>query len=110
MLVTLGRFDEAVTQYDQVIADGSGLLPQRRRLGKAEAQLRASQYDPAIASFKQISERTDLSVPTEAMLMELARAYKLAGKTEDASKTLNQMVEQHADSPYAAEARRNSRS
>jgi TolA-binding protein len=37
--------------------------------------------------------------------MELARAYKLAGKTEDAQKTLTQIVEQHADSPYAAEAR-----
>ena len=28
--------------------------------------------------------------------MELARAYKAAGKTEDARKTLTQMVEQHA--------------
>ena len=39
------------------------------------------------------------------MLMELARAYKLAGKTEDARKTLTQVVEQHGDSPYASEAR-----
>ena len=37
--------------------------------------------------------------------MELARAYKLAGKTEDARKTLQQIVEQHADSQYASEAR-----
>jgi predicted Zn-dependent protease len=37
--------------------------------------------------------------------MELARAYKLAGKTEDARKTLTEIVEQHADSPYATEAR-----
>ena len=105
VLVGLGRYDEAVAQYDRVIAEGSGLLPQMARLGKAEAQLRASKFDAAIASFKELSERTDMTVPKEAMLMELARAYKLAGKNDDAKKTLNQIVEQHADSPFAAEAR-----
>lgn len=104
-LVGLGRYDEAITQYDRVAADGSGLLAQMARLGKAEAQLRAAQYDPAIASFKELSERTDGTVPKEAMLMELARAYRLAGKNEDARKTLNQIVEQHADSPFASEAK-----
>ncbi len=46
-----------------------------------------------------------MQLPEEAMLMELARAYKLAGKKDDAQKTLTQIVEQHADSPYAQEAR-----
>lgn len=105
VLVGLGRFDEAVAQYDRVIADGTGLLAQMGRLGKAEAQLRASKYDAAIASFKELSERSDLNIPKEAMLLELARAYKVAGKTDDAKKTLNQIVEQHGDSPFAAEAR-----
>ena len=75
------------------------------RLGKAEAQLRASKHDAAIATFKELSEKTDTGVPKEAMLLELARAYKLAGKNEDARKTLTQIVEQHADSPFASEAR-----
>jgi hypothetical protein len=105
VLVGLGRFDEAIAQYDRVIAEGSGLLPQMGRLGKAEAQLRGAKYDVAISSFKELSERTDLTVPKEALLMELARAYKLAGKTDDAKKTLNQIVEQHGNSPLAAEAR-----
>jgi predicted negative regulator of RcsB-dependent stress response len=105
VLVGLGRYDEALAQYDRVIAEGSGLLPQMGRLGKAEAQLRGSKYDAAIASFKELSERTDMTVPKEAMMMELARAYKLAGKNDDAKKTLNQIVEQHGDSPFAAEAR-----
>jgi TolA-binding protein len=104
-LVALGRFDEAVAQYDRVIADGSGLLAQMARLGKAEAQLRASKHDAAIASFKELSERTDLNVPKEAMLLELARAYKVAGKADEARKTLTQIVEQHADSPFATEAK-----
>lgn len=104
-LVGLGRFDEAIKAYDQVIAGGNPLLTRSARLGKAEAQLRASQFDPAITTFKQIVDAKEPGLPPEAMLMELARAYKLAGKNEDARKTLTQLVEQHADSPYAAEAR-----
>src|SRR5688500_1685590 len=41
-LVALGRFDDAVPHYDQVIAGGSGLIAKTARLGKAEAQLRAA--------------------------------------------------------------------
>lgn len=104
-LVTLGRYDEAIAQYDRVAADGSALLAQMARLGKAEAQLRAAQFDAAIAGFKELSERTDMTVPKEAMLLELARAYRLAGKTEDARKTLNQIVEQHADSAFVDQAK-----
>jgi hypothetical protein len=104
-LVGLGRFDEAIAQYERVASDASGLLAEMARLGKAEAQLRASQYEPAIASFKELSERTNPAVPKEAMLLELARAYRLAGKTTDARTTLNQIVEQHADSPFVSEAK-----
>jgi outer membrane protein assembly factor BamD (BamD/ComL family) len=75
------------------------------RLGKAEAQLRASQFDSAITSLKELSDRTDLNVPKEALLLELARAYRLAGKPAEATQTLNQIVEQHGESPFAAEAR-----
>jgi tetratricopeptide (TPR) repeat protein len=104
-LVTLGRFDEGIKTYDQVIAGGNALLTRSAKLGKADAQLRAAQYDPAIATLKQIVDAKEPGLPPEAMLMELARAYKLAGKTDDARKTLTQVVEQHADSPYASEAR-----
>lgn len=104
-LVALGRFDEAVKHYDQVIAGGSGLMQRMSRLGKAEAQLRAGQFDPAIATLKETSEQANTNLPVDAVLMELARAYRLAGKTEDARKTLTQVVEKHAESPLAADAK-----
>lgn len=104
-LVSLARFDEAIKQYDQVIASGSGVLQRMSRLGKAEAQLRAGQFEPAIATLKETSEQTATNLPVDAVLMELARAYRLAGKTEDARKTLTQVVEKHADSPLAADAK-----
>jgi TolA-binding protein len=75
------------------------------KLGKAEAQLRAGQHDAAIAGFMELTTQTDSVVPPEAALMELARAYRVAGKTDDARKTLTQIVEQHADSPFANEAK-----
>ena len=104
-LVTLGRFDEAIKHYDQVIAGGAGVVAGPARMGKAEAQLRSGQYDPAIATFKELAEQKDGALPPDALLFELARAYKLAGKPEDAKKTLNQIVEQHAESPFATEAK-----
>jgi tetratricopeptide (TPR) repeat protein len=104
-LVTLGRFDDAVKHYDQVIAGSNQLLARTARLGKAEAQLRAAQFDPAIATLKQIVDQKDASLPADAVLMELARAYRLAGNTEEARKTLTVVVEQHADSQYATEAK-----
>jgi tetratricopeptide (TPR) repeat protein len=104
-LLGLGRFEEAVKQFDQVSTSGSGLVARMARLGKAEAQLRAGQTDAAIAGFKELADAKDASVPPEAALMELARAYRVAGKTDDAKKTLTQIVEQHADSPFATEAK-----
>jgi tetratricopeptide (TPR) repeat protein len=104
-LVALDRFDDAAKEYDKVIAGKNALLSKSARLGKAEAQLRASQFDAAIGTFKQIVDQKDQQLPEDAMLMELARAYTLAGKKDDAQKTLTQLVEQHADSPYAQEAR-----
>jgi tetratricopeptide (TPR) repeat protein len=104
VLASLGRFDEAIKQYDQLMSAG-GLLGQSARLGRADSQLRAGQHDAAIASLKELSERTDSGMPKDALLLELARAYKVAGKTDEAKKTLNQIVEQHGDSPAAAAAK-----
>jgi tetratricopeptide (TPR) repeat protein len=104
-LVALGRFDEALPHYDQVIANGSGLITKSARLGKAEAQVRAGKYEPAIATFKEFVDSKDPALPAEALLMELGRAYKLAGKTEDARKTFTLVVEQHANTAFADEAK-----
>jgi tetratricopeptide (TPR) repeat protein len=103
-LVALGRFDEAIQQYDRLSGAG-GLIGPSARLGKAEAQLRGGQHDAAIAAFKDMSDKAEGNLPKEAMLLELARAYKVAGNTDDARKTLNQIVEQHADSPFATTAK-----
>lgn len=104
ILLFLGRFDEARTHYDR-LAGGTDIVAKGAALGKAQAQMRAGQYDAAVESLKPLSTGTAGTMPVEGVLMELARAYRGAGKVEDARKTLNEIVEKHADSPFAAEAR-----
>jgi hypothetical protein len=104
ILVALGRFDEAKTHYEQ-LASGTDIVAKGAALGKAQAQIRAGQFDPAIEGLKALSTQTATGMPVEGVLMELARAYRGAGKVDDARKTLNEIVEKHAESPFAAEAR-----
>ncbi|MEP7116218.1 MAG: hypothetical protein ABI880_01460 [Acidobacteriota bacterium] len=104
ILVSLGRFDEARTNYEQ-LASGTDLIASGAALGKAEAQVRAGQFGPAIDGLKTLSAQTTGSLPVDGVLMELARAYRSSGKIDDERKTLTEIVEKHAESPFAGEAR-----
>lgn len=103
-LVALGRFDEARTHYE-ALATGSDVVASGAAMGKAQAQIRAGQFEPAIESLKTLSAQTTGKLPVDGVLMELARAYRSAGKVDDARKTLTEIVEKHAESPFASEAR-----
>ena len=104
VLVALGRFDEARTHYEQ-LATGTDIVASGAALGKAQAQIRAGQFDPAIESLKTLSAQPTGKLPIDGVLMELARAYRSSGKTDDARKTLTEIVEKHAESPFVTEAR-----
>src|SRR5689334_6280731 len=62
-LVALGRVDEGLKEYDKVIAGGNTLLARSAKLGKADAQIRAAQYDAAIASIKQMVDAKEPGLP-----------------------------------------------
>jgi tetratricopeptide (TPR) repeat protein len=106
-LAALGRHDEAITQFDEVIRRaGSGQIYGRMaRLGKADTQARGGQVDAAIATWKEMAASTSGEFPVDAILMELARAYARKGEKEEARKTFGQLIDQHPESPYTAEAR-----
>ena len=106
-LAALGRHDEAVKEFDEVVrrAGNDSLYARMAVLGKADTQSKAGQLDAAIASWKSLAERTDAALPADAILMELGRAYHAKGSTDDARKTFTKLVEEHPTSPYAAEAR-----
>lgn len=107
-LATLGRHAEAVAGFDEVVkrAGANTLYGRMARLGKADTQAHSGQLDLAIASWKEMAAQSAEELPVDAILMELARAYLQKGDTDEARKMFSQVVDQHADSPYSAEARR----
>jgi tetratricopeptide (TPR) repeat protein len=106
-LSALGRHDEAIQAYDQVIGDAGAdsLYGRMAQLGKADTQKKAGQLDAAIATWQALASSNDEDLPQDAILAELARAYQARGQEDEAKKTLTQLVEQHPTSPYSAQAR-----
>ncbi len=106
-LLETGKPAEAVGAFAQVIAaDATGIYGRMAQLGKAEAHAAAGQYDQAIAIFKELAAKKDGDVPADAVLMQLGRTYVAAGRSDDAAKSFQQVIEQYPDSPYQADAKK----
>ena len=106
-LSALGRSKEAIDAFTQVIerAGANSLYGRMARLGRAETQAQSGQLDAAIATWKELTAENADDMPVDAILMQLARAYVQKGDTAEARKTFSQIVDQHPDSTYSAEAR-----
>lgn len=106
-LMQLGDPKGAAESYRQVIDNaGSRIYGQTARLGLAEAQARAGQFDQAINAFKELAQRKDGPLPIDAILMQLGRTYLEAGKRADAQQTFNRLVEEYPESPFSGDARK----
>ena len=106
-LLALDRFPEAADMYRQVVdRAGDGLYGQMAQLGLAEAQARAGEYEPAITSFRELSQRTDSALPMDGVLMQLGRAYLGAGQRTEAEQTFTRLIAEFPNSPFSDEARR----
>ena len=105
--LALGSTPGAIAAYEQVIkASGDGFYGQMARLGLAEAQVRAGQFDAAITMFKDLAQRKDGPLPVDGILMQLGRTYLEAGKRADAQQTFNKLVEEYPESPFTGDARK----
>jgi tetratricopeptide (TPR) repeat protein len=106
-LATLGRHEEAIKTFDDVVAraGGDSLYGRMARLGKTDTLARAGQIDAAITAWKDLAAEDSEELPVDAILMELARAYVQKGNIDEARKTFTQIVDQHPESPYTAAAR-----
>jgi TolA-binding protein len=106
-LLALDRFSEAAAMYRQVAERaGDGLYGQMAQLGVAEAQVRAGEYEPAITTFRELSQRTDSALPVDGILMQLGRAYLGAGQRAEAEQTFTRLVDEFPNSPFTEDARR----
>jgi len=105
--LALGNAAQAVAAYQQVIATaGDRLYGQMARLGLAEAQVAAGQFDPAISTYKELSQVKDGPLPVDGVLMQLGRAYLGAGKPADAQATFTKLVDEYPESPFSGDAKR----
>jgi TolA-binding protein len=105
--LALGNSMQAAGVFQQVIDKaGDGFYGQMARLGLAEAQARAGQYDQAITAFKEMSQRKDGPLPVDGILMQLAKTYLEAGKRADAQQTFTKLVDEYPESPFTSDAKR----
>ncbi len=107
-LASLGKPKDAIAQFDEVAkrAGPDSLYGQMAQLGKADAQAQAGEVDAAIAAWKELAAKKAANLPEDAILMGLARAYQAKGNIAEARKTFTQIVDDHPDSPYVADARK----
>ncbi|MCX6539475.1 MAG: tetratricopeptide repeat protein [Acidobacteria bacterium] len=105
-LVAVGRTADGIERYREVVAKAKGVYQVMAKLGIADAQLTIGQYEPALASLKEIAQQTTDEVPVDGVLMQLARGYRLAGKNDEARKTFRRVADEFPQSPYAQIARR----
>jgi len=105
--MALGESKKAAEAYQQVISDGSSsVYAQMARLGLAEAQAQSGDYEAAISTFRDLSQRKDGELPVDGLLLRLGRTQAEAGKSSDAQQTFNRLVEEFPDSPFTADARK----
>jgi tetratricopeptide (TPR) repeat protein len=105
--MTLGDAKSAAAAYQQVINQGgNGIYARMAKLGLAEAQAQSGDYDAAISTFRDLSQRKDGELPVDGLLLRLGRTQAEAGKTSDAQQTFNRLVEEYPDSPFTADARK----
>jgi predicted negative regulator of RcsB-dependent stress response len=101
------RPQEAAAAYERVRdqAGASTLLGRMASLGLASMQVRQKQFDPAIKLLQDLAQRRDGPLPVDAVLVQLAEAYQQAGRAAEASQTLQRVIDEFPQSPYAADAR-----
>jgi TolA-binding protein len=107
LYMALGTPASAASTYQEVInRAGSGIYGQMARLGLAEAQARAGQYDQALKEFTDLSQKKDGPLPIDGILMQLGRTYLAAGKPTEAQQTFTRLVDEYPESPFSGDARK----
>ncbi|HTV01033.1 MAG TPA: Wzy polymerase domain-containing protein, partial [Luteitalea sp.] len=101
------KITEAAGAFQKVRDDAgsSTLLGRMAALGLASIQVRQKQFDPAIKTLQELSQRRDGPLPVDAVLVQLAEAYQQAGRAAEATQTLQRVIDEFPQSPYAADAR-----
>jgi TolA-binding protein len=106
-LADLGRFPEAEQRYREVIdkAGRSSIYAKTAKLGLADTLAAEKKYDEAISTLKELTTDSNLQLPLDGVLMQLARTAAQGGKTDEATRAYNRIINEFPQSLYAAEAK-----
>lgn len=106
VLVRIDRVEDAAGHYQQVIAaDSGGIYGSMARLGLAETHVLRGEYASAVALLEPETEAEEPSVPIDAVLMRIGRAYELADQNAEAIDAFTRVVDEFPFSIYAGQAR-----
>lgn len=106
VLAILGRPDEAAEFYEQVLdVSGDGIYGQMSLLGLAEAYLETGRYQDAVELLEGQVALRESTVPVDAVLMRLGRAYSLSDQLADSISAFKRVADEFPGSVYLASAR-----
>jgi len=105
LLVTLGRVEEALQNFEEVAeVDPDGVYGNMARLGRAEALLSNGDYGQAITVLETETAVSSMDIPVDAVLMRLGVAYQLADQEADAIATYTRLLNEFPASQYRFDA------
>lgn len=106
-LAALGRHQEAEQRFQEVVDKaGSSIYGRTARLGQADAQVAQGKFDNAITIYKELTVDAKEQLPADGVLMALGRASVRAGRTDEATRAFQRVIDEFPDSIYSTDARR----
>jgi TolA-binding protein len=106
-LADLGRYGEAAQRYREVLdkAGNSSIYARTAKLGLANSLSAEGKYDEAIAALKELTTDPNSQLPLDGILMQLARTATQGGKTDEATRAYNRVINEFPQSLYVTEAK-----
>ena len=104
ILASLGRYSEAEQRYQEVVSRARhrriyGRTAQARPRGSAGRAGQVRQRDQHL--HRAVSRDTNSQMPVDGVLMQLGRAYALAGRKEEAVRAFTRVIEEFPQSMYS---------
>ncbi|NQW03750.1 MAG: tetratricopeptide repeat protein [Acidobacteria bacterium] len=105
-LMALARYEEAEQGFQATVDTASGtVFEPMAKLGQAEVLIASGSFDKGLQLLENLSADRDGLLPVDGVLMQLARAYKKAGKPAEARTAYKRVVDEFPNSLYVPEAR-----
>jgi TolA-binding protein len=106
-LSDLGRYQEAEQRYREVIAKAgnSSIYTRTAKLGLADVLAAEGKYDESISTLKELTTDPNSQLPLDGVLMQLARTAAQGGKTDEATRAYNRIINEFPQSLYVQEAK-----